>query len=201
MMGCPAPGTAVKLKAPTFLAFVNTADDADKSRTLDGVPDVGMMVAWARTIGLAKATEPQAALLGRTALEHLQRLREAGWGLLKNLIAKQAADGDHESVVREAVSTAKYRGKLELSDGRYAWRANESGYVLLDRIAFAADALLTAEDLASLKECERCTALFLDNGRGPGRRYCRPETCGNRAKVARFRENKRSSGTASRSPA
>ncbi|MGH6819514.1 MAG: CGNR zinc finger domain-containing protein [Methylocella sp.] len=38
-----------------------------------------------------------------------------------------------------------------------------------------------------MRECGRCTGLFLHHGRGLGRRWCRMNTCGNRAKIERFR--------------
>lgn len=53
--------------------------------------------------------------------------------------------------------------------------------------------LLTREDPALIRECagEPCTLWFLDRTRSHRRRYCSAAVCGNRAKVAAFRERQR----------
>jgi predicted RNA-binding Zn ribbon-like protein len=56
-------------------------------------------------------------------------------------------------------------------------------------VALSAAALLTSADLVSVRECagraNGCGWLFLDAGRGGGRRWCAMELCGNRAKARR----------------
>jgi predicted RNA-binding Zn ribbon-like protein len=59
--------------------------------------------------------------------------------------------------------------------------------------SLAVDVLtLLADDeaLGRLRECENadCTRLYVDTSRAGTRRWCGMSGCGNRAKVARFRE-------------
>ena len=63
---------------------------------------------------------------------------------------------------------------------------------LHDHLVLALFDLLQGSDLDRLRECPRCTHLFLDHGRGPGRRWCSMARCGNRAKVESFRARHRS---------
>jgi predicted RNA-binding Zn ribbon-like protein len=65
---------------------------------------------------------------------------------------------------------------------------------LQDHIALAFFDLLQRDDLDRLRECRRCTHLFLDHGRGQGRRWCSMARCGNRAKVETYRARHGTSG-------
>jgi predicted RNA-binding Zn ribbon-like protein len=54
-------------------------------------------------------------------------------------------------------------------------------------------ALITQEDASLLRECAggHCTLWFLDQTKSHNRRFCSAAVCGNRAKVAAFRERQR----------
>ena len=60
---------------------------------------------------------------------------------------------------------------------------------LLAPVAVAAARLAVEADAARLRPCAArdCTRWFLDTSKGGRRRWCSMTTCGNRAKVARFR--------------
>jgi predicted RNA-binding Zn ribbon-like protein len=69
------------------------------------------------------------------------------------------------------------------------WRLDpEDASGLLAPIAFSASELLLCDDLKRLKQCRSCGWLFLDKSKGGRRRWCDMKTCGNRAKVTRFRQ-------------
>ena len=55
-------------------------------------------------------------------------------------------------------------------------------------IAYSACKLLLCGDVKRLKQCHGCGWLFLDRSKGGRRRWCDMKTCGNRAKVTRFRQ-------------
>lgn len=67
----------------------------------------------------------------------------------------------------------------------------------LDRVLWgvtrAAVDLLTSGSFSRVRQCagENCTWLFLDTSRNGLRRWCDMQACGNRAKVRRFRQRKR----------
>ena len=57
--------------------------------------------------------------------------------------------------------------------------------LVLFRVALSALKLLQGKELAYLRECQRCSWMFIDRSKSHGRRWCRAEGCGNRARVAR----------------
>ena len=87
------------------------------------------------------------------------------------------------------VESATKGGGLRLIAER-PWRT--PGEVLAPLAAAMAD-LLCDDDLDLVRNCENppCTMWFYDRTKGHRRRWCSQATCGNRAKVAAFRERKR----------
>lgn len=85
---------------------------------------------------------------------------------------------------------SKHDGKMTLQDHERL----ESPAQLLVPIAKAIARLATEEDLTRVRACEGvgCTLWFLDQTKPGRRRFCCPEICGNRAKVAAFRSRQRS---------
>jgi predicted RNA-binding Zn ribbon-like protein len=62
----------------------------------------------------------------------------------------------------------------------------KSGCALMkDRLAIAANELLSQPILSNVRECGACSWLFLDLSRSRSRRWCSMATCGNRAKAQR----------------
>ena len=73
------------------------------------------------------------------------------------------------------------------------WRSAES---LLLPIGEVLATLVCSEDFSDVKACEgpACTLLFADHTRGRARRWCSMAICGNRAKVAAYRERRKAGG-------
>ncbi|RQR64221.1 hypothetical protein DIE19_08770 [Burkholderia sp. Bp9126] len=57
--------------------------------------------------------------------------------------------------------------------------------LIRDRLAIAANELLSQPILSNVRECDACSWLFLDLSRSKSRRWCSMATCGNRAKAQR----------------
>ena len=80
-------------------------------------------------------------------------------------------------------------GRLGANGSRLCYEplGNDLGTWLLHRVATSTVELLLSDDRAALRSCPgvRCGWLFLDRTRGRTRRWCRMETCGNRAKARR----------------
>ena len=89
---------------------------------------------------------------------------------------------------REAVAT---KNGLELIE---RWRM-DSADELLVLVATQFALLIATEQSALVKHCAGtgCTLWFLDRTKAHGRLFCSATVCGNRAKVAAFRERKRRS--------
>jgi len=69
----------------------------------------------------------------------------------------------------------------------------ESANALIALVAAQIAALITQEQPSLIKECSgsACTLWFLDRTKAHRRLFCSPSTCGNRAKVAAFRDRQR----------
>jgi len=94
----------------------------------------------------------------------------------------------HDAVYRHIESDAKGKG-LRLITKR-AWRT--PGQVLAP-LAIAMADLLCNFDLNLVRNCENppCTMWFYDRTKGHRRRWCSQAVCGNRAKVAAFRDRQK----------
>jgi predicted RNA-binding Zn ribbon-like protein len=100
-------------------------------------------------------------------------------------------------VLNGELSLALREARLVVDGGRADWGWTEDA-AALDRILWpvarsAAD-LLVSEDVDRVRACaqDTCDWLFLDLSRNARRRWCDMKTCGNRAKIRRFRERQRS---------
>lgn len=107
--------------------------------------------------------------LPRHALEHLNDIirRTAAWRRLA---------ADEETGFRNICCLWDFSGAPAIAAlGPVAWKAGE---------------LLELGDLERLKECpgDNCGWLFLDTSKNRSRQWCSMRTCGNAAKVRRFRQ-------------
>lgn len=180
----------------TFLDFINTVDDVEKTRDLNALPDWATLLAWSVAAQLLSAQEAKSLAKSANSAEaarELNRLlefREAAWRELSRMAAGQTADKDDLRKLGETIRWALAHAVLMPRERAFRWsaRAKELGLQLIRaRLALALSELMSAPEIGRLRECGRCTGLFLDHGRGRGRRWCRMTTCGNRAKIERFR--------------
>jgi predicted RNA-binding Zn ribbon-like protein len=169
-----------------FLDFVNTVRDPGKTRDLDRFVDGEGLAALLRQAGFGKGA---AAPVGAQLLS-LRQFREASYGVLSALAAGRRPDREDVLAVELAVKSAIADAALGLGDTGPGWLPGPLGG-LQDELALSLAAFLQSDALDRLRECRRCTRLFLDHGRGPGRRWCSMETCGNRAKAQAFRARRR----------
>jgi predicted RNA-binding Zn ribbon-like protein len=177
------------------LQFVNTVDDTGKSRLESGVPDWPTLLAWAGAAAVVTeaevaALQPATGTPGADAeVKAVHELREASWRLLRAHAAGEQ-DADAATKVTAAARWAFARAELRRGGASFDWTAAMSPTDLTlvrVRLALLVERFLRSSELARLRECGRCAALFLDHGRGRGRKWCRMSTCGNRAKADRFR--------------
>ncbi|NKX45217.1 CGNR zinc finger domain-containing protein [Roseicyclus persicicus] len=175
---------------PPILRFVNSVTDDGKTRRQNAFADGAGLVAMLVAAGLVPRGTP-APGAGQTAA--LIGLREVAYAVLSALAAGRRP-GREEALSLEAAT------KSALQDAAFALRPGGMEIApgplggIHDRLALALFDLLRRPDLDRLRECRRCTHLFLDHGRGQGRRWCSMARCGNRAKVETFRARQRATG-------
>lgn len=169
------------------LAFLNTVTDDGKTRAVNSFADGEGLLAQLVAAGAAPRGLPVPG--GRQVAAALA-LREAGYAVLSAMAAGRKP-GREEALTLEAAI------KGALQDASFAFGPRGMTVVpgplggLLDHLALALHDLLRRDDLDRLRECRRCTHLFLDHGRGRGRRWCAMARCGNRAKAEAFRARHR----------
>jgi predicted RNA-binding Zn ribbon-like protein len=184
-----------------FLDFTNTVGGRTKSRELDRLTSYSALVAWAQAAAIVAPGEAERLLAvaradGAAAERRLQdaRLfRESLYGLLSRAIARGEPAGPELEKVNGAIATAAAAARLVWAEDRLVWWASLEDVgldVILYRVALSALRFLDGEALDRLRECERCSWLFLDRSKNGRRRWCRMDACGNRAKAARhYRKN------------
>ncbi|AHM03337.1 hypothetical protein roselon_00937 [Roseibacterium elongatum DSM 19469] len=172
-----------------FLDFVNTVSDDGKTRSMNSFGDGTALLDILRAAGLpVSVTESPPT---RAQIAQLVSLREAAHAVLSALAAKRRPGREETLMLEAAIKSAIADATLRFH--REAGATFQPGPLggLQDLLALSALDLMTRADLSRLRECKRCTRLFLDHGRGPGRRWCAMSRCGNRAKAESFRARKR----------
>lgn len=150
------------------------------------------VTAWLNASGVVAQREIPRYKSGEL-LSEARKLRET----IRRLVQQKKAGGriDPEELNRYLASATSYQ-KL-VSDDQGALRMTriygaDTPQQLLEPVAELAAALLTDETFDRVRECEhpQCRLWFYDRTRSHRRRWCSMALCGNRAKVARFRQQK-----------
>jgi predicted RNA-binding Zn ribbon-like protein len=183
------------------LDFVNTVGGRARGTVIrDKLREYPDLLAWSEAAGLM--TAPQIRALARAAsvkrrsakavLSRAIALREALFLLFQGRPNDTAL-----AVLNRELAIARHHEHLARAHGAFVWRWDDSP--VLDRmlwpVARSAAELLASSDLEKVRECSGpdCGWLFLDTSRNGARRWCDMRDCGNRAKVTRFRDRRRTS--------
>jgi predicted RNA-binding Zn ribbon-like protein len=183
------------------LDFVNTVGGRARGVILrDKLRDYPDLLAWSEASGLigpAQARGLARAAAGRrhgavAVFSRAAALREALYLLFEGRPAYAALE-----ILNRELGIARDHEGLHQARGEFIWRWDES--LALDRmlwpVARSAAELLTSGDLGKVRGCagDDCGWLFIDTSRNGARQWCDMRDCGNRAKVKRFRERRRTS--------
>src|SRR6266851_2979466 len=159
-----------------------------------GLNFVGTLGQWASPSPIERLKDPEALVtwLGEAALPLAGRLREATHHLGVQRLGTKALGGRNLARLNRAARWAAL-GTPHLNSTR------KKRYVTRSPLRFSLGRI--AEDAIErfsspserLTRCELpgCGALLLSRSRSDRRRWCSMELCGNRAKVAAFRERQR----------
>ncbi len=171
------------------LAFLNTVSDNGKSREHNSFATSERLLQHLREAGLEADVDPP----GSAQLRDLLLLREAAYSVFSAVAARRQPLREDALVLEAAIKSAVADAALQPGDPNGLLHAGPMGG-LYDTLVLSLFDLLQSKDLDRLRECRGCTHLFLDHGRGPGRRWCTMARCGNRAKAQSFRDRRRAAG-------
>lgn len=187
-------------QGPWFLADHPALDFINTVAIVDGQPhdfwqtdeDVD---AWLQQAGLA-TDGPAAHSEAGTLLQAARQLRDNIRDMVQQQKAGEAIDVRVLNAwLGEAISHMQLvteQGTLQI---RRIYPA-QSAMQRLGRVAEQAASLLAQADFSRVRACEHpsCNLWFYDRTKAHRRRWCSMALCGNRAKVARFRQGVKSEG-------
>jgi predicted RNA-binding Zn ribbon-like protein len=141
---------------------------------------------WLLAAGVVSA----AATATDEDLATARTLREAIYAIALACIAGEAPPATARGVLNRVAGGASVKLSLD-ADGQA--RVGGTAAALLTSLARDAIRLLGGEEAGRIRQCEgpMCTRLFVDRSRRGDRRWCSMSSCGNRAKVAEFRQRAR----------
>lgn len=178
------------------LEFTNTVGDHSKARDVEWLTDWDALLQWTAAVGVLDAKEAQETrklgrrdpAAARRSLQSLLSFRNVLFRVVSAIAAGHAPVQADLERVEAAVFVALRSAHLTRQNLSYGWIIRPSETLMktpLARIALSTMRLLQADDLSRLRECQRCSWLFLDRSKSHRRRWCRAAACGNRARVER----------------
>ena len=179
------------------LDFVNTVEwRGDPQAKGERLVDYGEIAHWAAHAGIVERKSLR-ALLGEAARRPADAARLHQEALaLREAIARLIARPARADLARLNAHLRDRPAALVSTGGAYVWSGGPTDLLAAPLAAVARDAaaLLTSGRLARVRTCAdpRCGWMFVDPGRGPGRRWCSMASCGNRAKARRHYRRGRS---------
>jgi predicted RNA-binding Zn ribbon-like protein len=179
------------------LDFTNTVNSRGARYRPDVLRSYADLLDWAIRVGVL--TSEEASPLrdlpreqAEAALERAKALREALYRVFSSAGSPDPVDLD---VVQKNLRSAQdWRILAASPDGyRWSWKPGDPDAVA-HRVASAATELLVSPVLSRVHVCPgtNCGWLFLDTSRAGRRLWCSEETCGNRDRVRRWRERRKS---------
>jgi len=172
------------------LDFLNTVADTGKTRDVNLLLSPGDFLSWLEFCGLDSEilVDP---IPTHEELADLVRFREIAYQALLSTLEESKQESRNLPRYECYLKSALQRATFCVREQYFTWRAsNEPGHHILDSIVLQFYDLLQSTDVARIRQCERCSWLFINSGRGRGRRWCNMATCGNRHKVEAHRERK-----------
>lgn len=184
------------------LAFTNTLDWHASPQPVESLHTYADLLVWAQQQGVLTAAE-QAALLRQAAaqpaaaavvLRQALDLREAIYRIFVALTKATAPAAADLATLNAELAAALPHLYLQPHATGYGWAwaaLSDPLAALLRPLALSAAALLTSPWVTRVKQCEDergCGFLFIDTSKNRSRRWCSMESCGNRAKVQRHRQ-------------
>jgi predicted RNA-binding Zn ribbon-like protein len=181
------------------MAFVNTLSGRSTPSPAEKLRSYASLVEWARGAGVIGAAA--AADLRRGAEAHpreadralaeARALRECLHALFLAVAEQRAPAPPLLASLSEHLGAGYAQARLVYQDGTLQWAPGPVAALddVARELARAAARLVGSSQLARVRACaaEDCRWWFVDETRNHSRRWCEMKTCGNRAKLRRYR--------------
>jgi predicted RNA-binding Zn ribbon-like protein len=201
--GLPAP---IRLGDHLALDFLNTVA-SPKGTPIEWIANGRNLLDWMVKVEILDQTTSNKIFAAckksdlDAAAGEARELREwfRGWTHRSRHRARFVFDADAVKRLNKLLARDAAYQRVEVADDGtlkvFAARHWTNVGQLIVPIAAAMADLLCAGDLSLVRQCEdtSCTLMFYDRTKGHRRRWCSQSVCGNRAKVAAFRERARRS--------
>jgi predicted RNA-binding Zn ribbon-like protein len=164
------------------LDFANTVDDPLGQARHDHIATPADLVEWSVRTGALTREQAGELKVSAATVRKAHALRDV---LNEVFVAvatdrQPAWDGLRPYVV-DAVANSALGPAHELT-----WPAASAPHAMLWPVAYAAERLLTSQDVHRVKQCAGCPWLFLDHSRNGSRRWCAMNDCGTAAKIRKY---------------
>jgi len=188
------------------LDFANTLGGSRLNSPSEDMPGYPEMLEWSRQAGLISAEQQQMlSEKSRQAPQETARvyrravdLRESFFRIFSTIARDGAPAQADLDILNAELERALPRLRVAQVSDRFEWVWSGDHMELdamLGPVARSAAELMTSTSLEQVRECESddCTWLFLDRTKNHSRMWCDMKSCGNRAKVRRYRERHKES--------
>lgn len=166
------------------LDFINTVADTGKSRVHSRVTsEESLGLWWQAAITNMPGRLPHG--LTNVNLDEIHALREAAYDVVAGVASDDGPSAKSIQSLRSFTDGAAARADVMWASGALTKAAADGNAT--DVLSLLIDDFLFGPSVARVTQCGRCTWLYVNQGRGRGRKWCNMRTCGNRAKVEKYR--------------
>jgi predicted RNA-binding Zn ribbon-like protein len=164
------------------LDFANTVDDPLGPTRHDHIGTYPELLRWSVRTGVLTAGQAAELRPSAAALRKAHALRD----VLNDVFVAAATGNPPEweplrPFVADAVANSALAPTHELT-----WPTATTAHAMLWPVAYAAERLLTSQDIHRVKQCAGCPWVFLDHSRNGSRRWCAMNDCGTHAKIRKY---------------
>lgn len=181
------------------MALVNTLSGRGTGAPKESLVSYAALLEWARGAGviapsaaadLSSQADAHPADAER-ALNHVRELREALHGLFSAIAQEKGPPASVLTTLAGHLGAGFAQARLAFHDRALRWAPGSVGALddVSRELARAAANLVGSDSLARVRACaaDDCRWWFIDDTRNHSRRWCEMKTCGNRAKLRRYR--------------
>ena len=182
------------------MGFVNTLTGRDTASPAEKLSSYDALLEWARGAGvitapiageLRKAAEAHPGEAGRV-LSGARALRETLHHLFSAVHQGKPPNGPVLADLADHLGAGYAQARLVFQDGALQWAPGPVARLadVTHELARAAARLVESTTLSRVRACaaDDCKWWFVDDTKNHSRRWCEMRTCGNRAKLRRYRE-------------